>query len=89
MFRGGLQRGEGHVPSGPMAEFAAQIRDRIEHPGVPHAAPAMPAAAPSVMPAAVPSSAPAAGVRDALMMALEELVACRAAIDQVLARRQS
>lgn len=69
MFRGGLQR-DAAAPSAPLAEFATQIRDRVEH----HPARA---------------DAPALGVRDALMMALDELVACRAAIDQVLARRQA
>lgn len=69
MFRGGLQR-DAAAPSAPLAEFATQIRERVEH----H--PPRP-------------DAPSLGVRDALMMALDELVACRAAIDQVLARRQA
>lgn len=69
MFRGGLQR-DAAAPSAPLAEFATQIRERVEH---------LPPRA----------DAPALGVRDALMMALDELVACRAAIDQVLARRQA
>lgn len=68
MFRGGLQR-DAAAPSAPLAEFATQIRDRVEH--HPRA------------------DAPAPGARDALMLALEELIACRAAIDQVLARRQA
>ncbi len=68
MFRGGLQRGEG--TTGPMAEFASQIRERVEHP-------------------AFRGETGSLGPRDALLMALDELVACRAAIDQVLARRQS
>ena len=68
MFRGGLQR-DAAAPSAPLAEFATQIRDRVEH-HPPRA------------------DAPSLGVRDTLMIALDELVACRAAIDQVLARRQ-
>ena len=68
MFRGGLQR-DAAAPSAPLAEFATQIRDRVEH---------LPPRA----------DTPGLGAREALMMALDELVACRAAIDQVLARRQ-
>lgn len=69
MFRGGLQR-DAVAPAAPLAEFATQIRERVEH-HPPRA------------------DSPSLGVRDALMMALDELVACRAAIDQVLARRQA
>ena len=74
MFRGGLQRGEGAVQPAPMAEFANQIRERVEHPGAREIAGR--------------SEAPALNARDALLMALEELITCRAVIDQVLAGRQ-
>jgi DNA-binding transcriptional MerR regulator len=69
MFRGGLQRGEGTAQPAPMAEFANQIRERVEHPH-PRA------------------EAPAMGARDALLIALEELISCRATIDRILAGRQ-
>ena len=81
MFRGGLQRGEGAVQpallaqSVPMAEFSSQIRERVEHPGIRPEVPGR-------------NETPALGSRDALLMALEELIACRAVIDQVLAGRQ-
>lgn len=74
MFRGGLQR-ESEAQSAPLSEFAAQIRERVE-------------GASSVSPSSVVQG-PMTGGRDALLIALEELVACRQTIDQILARRQS
>lgn len=78
MFRGGLQRGEGtssaEFHASPLAEFGNQMRERVAQ------------STAGIKPDRDPDTL---GARDALMMALEELVACRAAINQVLARRQT
>jgi DNA-binding transcriptional MerR regulator len=83
MFRGGLQRGEGTSSSdfqvSPLAELGNQMRARAEHP----VADGKPGRNPDA-----PHDPNTLGARDALLLALEELVACRAAINQALARRQ-
>lgn len=91
MFRGGLQRGEAGPATGAMADFANDLRDRVElalERHEPVALP-MPTETDPVRPVAtrLPGLVSAAPPQEHLVRAFEDLVACRAVIDRVLARR--
>lgn len=75
MFRGGLAAREQAGPADALTEFANDLRDRVEQ--------EMDRGA---TPAAMPGHPPIAS-RENLVHALESLVACRATIDRLLARR--
>jgi DNA-binding transcriptional MerR regulator len=75
MFRGGLQRGDGPMPATSLPEFTGHARTSETQSRVEDPMPRLPD------PVDI-------GHRETLRLALDELTACRARIDQILARRE-